>query len=240
MSVTNRSSYRATALAASALALLGYSAAAQERGITTAVSLVNEGPTVNEPIFVNFTVHNALSEPVQLDISSRLDGTGSFGGQVARPDGRSERGTKPRPGVYEVLFSKRTVSIAPGTSSITELLASAWADFDIPGRYIVEVEMGDSPKTETGGQLPALLPATVAFEVGPRDPERLERICAGLELRALVADGGEATSAILGLAYVKDDVAVPHLARLLQQRESLRPQSPTAWRGSERQRPWMR
>ena len=211
MSMTDRlSSHRAAALAVVMVVWLGRGTAQQSGIITTMVSLVNEGPTVNEPIFLKFTIRNGLSEPVRLERELSL--------RVLRPDGRSEEG--PKRGPSEV-YSKTIVSLAPGGSSDLELLGSAWSDFDIPGSYIVEIETRAKPNTEAGAELDAPFVAKVAFDVGPRDPRRLERICTQLEQRALASEGPESASAVGSLAHIKDDAAVPHLVKLLRKRDKL-------------------
>jgi len=182
--------------------------------------VVAAGPAVNEPIFVRISFYNRSSEVVLLDATSRSDGFGLLAGQVLRPDGRKEEG--PKLGVSEHRSIKR-ISVPAAESASVLLLANTWSDFDLAGHYLLRAALTKPPKTEDGVELP--LPAALEFviEVGPRDSQRLERICANLEQETLNQSGYASAVAADTLAYVKDDVAVPYLFRLLQRRDKLAP-----------------
>ncbi|MGO9240132.1 MAG: HEAT repeat domain-containing protein [Bryobacteraceae bacterium] len=179
----------------------------------TSYALATTNPTVNEPVFVEFTIHNWLSEGVVSELAMNYHGYGGFWGKITRPDGQTDEGPKVHP---SELVAIERVSIAPSESSSKILLVNKWFDFDEPGRYVLEVGIKKPLRTESGVKVTERASGRLIIEVGPRDPVRLEKICARLEREILASPGASSAAAEEALTHIKDPVAVPFLAHLLQ------------------------
>ena len=100
------------------------------------------------------------------------------------------------------------------------MLVNKWFDFDIPGRYVLDVDNRSLLVDTNAPKSPYPTDGHLLIDVGPRDIGRLHRICADLEERLMNTNSAtEAIEAEDALAHVIDPVAVPHIARLLQAKE---------------------
>lgn len=187
-------------------------------GLSVSYTLATAAPTVNEPVFVKFTVYNGRSAPVVADLAMNSHGYGGFQGKLTRPDARTEDGPTVTPGEW---VPRNRVSIAPDETFTMLLPINKWFDFDVPGRYFLEIGTRKALTTEAGLELPALTGGNLEIEVGPREPARLKRICADLEGRALNSQAPGWFEAAETLSHIHDPVAVPYLARLLGTRDDL-------------------
>lgn len=88
---------------------------------------------------------------------------------------------------------------------------------------MVQVQTTKAPLSETGRELPVPPGVTIVIEVGPRDPRRLQRICANLEREALVSSAYSSAVAADTLAHIK--VAIPYLGGLLPQHDRFGPRA---------------
>jgi len=176
-------------------------------------TLATADPTVNEPVFVKFTIHNWLPEAVVSELAMNDNGYGGFWGKITRPDGQTDEGPKAR---AEELVGFNRVTIGPSESSSMTLLVNKWFDFDEPGRYVLELGITKPLRTESGVKVTERAGGRLIIEVGPRDPARLEKICARLEREILASPGASSAEAEETLTHIKDPVAVPFLAHLLQ------------------------
>src|SRR5207302_980034 len=90
------------------------------------------------------------------------------------------------------------------------LLLNEWSDYNIPGKYEVEVTLVNS------GQEMSVTGNKMTFEIGPRDANRLTQVCASLVENVVGASSYQAAAnATRALSYVQDPVAVPYLERTL-------------------------
>lgn len=86
-----------------------------------------------------------------------------------RTDGRAEEAPKPSSG-----GAVTVQRVEPGAAFTLPLLLNFWFDFNIPGRYVLDIE---SVKLSGEDDLPDPVRGHLEFEVGPRDAERLYRLC---------------------------------------------------------------
>lgn len=207
-----RVAYRMLAFATAIAAMPGSAWAQGGPGVSISYTLVKSDLTVGEPVFLKFSVENRLTEDVVVDDRVNFNGYGGFRVRIERPDGRTE--DAPKPSANEVVLG-RARSVAPSESFSTLLLVNKWVDFDVEGRYVLELEMTQPLVTVSGVKLPYPTDGYVIIDVGPRDPARLEEICAGLWSK-LTNDPFAVGSLELKetLAYIKDPIAVPYLARI--------------------------
>jgi hypothetical protein len=177
--------------------------------------LVKTDLTVNEPVFLTFSVENQLPHTVEINRGSNDNGCCGFFARIVRPDGRTEYGPKFR---ADELVGGPNVTITPYSTHSEELLVNKWFKFDVPGRYILDVEnaspFGRDPTPTYSGP-------SIIIDVGPRNAARLEEICMSLEIEAgafLPRDVRPAFRAAEILLHMNDPVTVPYIGRLLEMR----------------------
>lgn len=198
-------------------ALLTRAAVAQVGTGDFRYELVKTDLTVNEPVFLRFSVNNQMADGIVVDMEFNVRGYGGFQGKIIRPDGREDQG--PKPELSEIGAVVRP-HIAPGGSFGVVLLLNKWFAFDVPGRYALDIQTTRPIVTDSGVQYTYPLEASVVINVGPRDPERLRHICqefvekdSGPSSRPLTPDAAEV------IAGMRDPIAVPYLARLFKDHE---------------------
>jgi hypothetical protein len=172
--------------------------------------------TVNEPISVKFSIKNNTGQPIMIDVPFNFYGYGGFHGKLLRPDGQKEEGPKPR---AQGFGPSGRFTIDPLLSYSEELLLNKWFTFDIPGRYIVDIEMTRPVRVTNGDQLPYRGAGRLLIDLGPRDSVKLAKICSDLKDQILASTSGASRKAAEVLANLNDPVAIPHLNRILEERE---------------------
>jgi hypothetical protein len=183
--------------------------------VTPSFELVKRDLTVNEPVFLKFTVTNHLEAEITLDLSYNFHGYGSFRGTIVRPDGTNDSGPKPSADEMASLHRPR---LAPGESYSMDLLLNRWFDFDVPGQYTLEIEtvrpfvMGEGAKYGS-------VKRQVTIDIGPRDAERLRRLCQGLQEKADASAGWQRLESLELLTNIRDPIAVPYMAYLFSDEE---------------------
>jgi len=200
------------------VAVLPAAAAPQESGmVRVSYTLVNADPTVHEPVFVRVSLKNGMDSSVKVDLGP--DFYGSFEPKLVRPDGRT--GSWQRP--WSVMGAPGTITVPAHGEAVQRLLLNRWFDLDVPGRYLLALDLlGKAPLVD-GAPAAYLTKGEVEIEVGPRNPSRLEEVCEQLEEAATGArDLDGAWEPTQTLTYVRDPIAVPHLARLLAAKGTLR------------------
>lgn len=204
-------------------ALAGDAEAQTSPGVYKTYTLVKTDLTVNEPVFVRFSVQNTLPVAVKVGVGANFYGCCSFEARIRRPDGRLQY-PRARPLEGE-LVGDYEASPAPLATYGKLLLVNKWFTFEIPGRYILYVSNTDPPATEGATGWPRSKEESVVIDVGPRDPARLEQICADIEATWVQSprDLRPAYDAAEALAYMDDPVAAPYIGRLFHAWES------TAW-----------
>lgn len=108
-----------------------------DSGVAISYKLMQDSVTVEEPVILDFSIENGLTEDVIPPQRVNYSGYGGFRGSVIRPDGRKVE--FPKPSADEVVLG-RPRSIAAHQSLTTQLLLNKWVDFNMAGRYIVQIE----------------------------------------------------------------------------------------------------
>jgi len=116
-------------------------------GVTASFVMHESSPTLNEPVFVEFSIHNGLSGAIRVDLGP--DRKGNFQIVVTGPDKIPQ--TLHRAGSQGITFFG-ICSVAPGETFAQELLLNEWHEFGRPGKYAVQVRFVGSILTETGTQ----------------------------------------------------------------------------------------
>jgi hypothetical protein len=163
-------------------------------------------------------IENPLDEAVKIDL-----GPWSYGrlrATLTRPDKQISESR------YSSGFGPSgIVSLAPHSFYETPLLANRWFDFDEVGTYVLDIALPGPLRNESGAALSHSIKGRTIVNVGLRDPEQLQRICADLTERATkeplhaedrVSADEDAMRAADALSYIKDPVAVPFFVKLLR------------------------
>lgn len=207
------------ALAAGAVVLTGGPAPQSEPWVAVSFSPVQDEFTLGEPVTVNLTLRNGLSEGVVTDLGTNF--RGNLRSRLVGPDGQTK--TPPRT-AGSVFGPPGKVSLAPQGQFSEQVVLNRWYTFDGIGRYNVDLNSVAPITTESGVPPPYQIQGHVVIRVVPRDPGRLEQLCSALDRRASEAPTAEAAlDAGELLSYVTDPIAVPHLAHLARARVVLGP-----------------
>lgn len=178
------------------------------------ISFACRGPsvTLHEPVYIDLTIRNGLSQAVTFDLGSNQEG--NFQLLVIEPDGTRIVPPRIKVGGFQRVG---TISLAPAGTFQQALLVNQWYQPSGPGSYELQVKIADfALKSESGAFLAnQASSALLAVQVAPRNPERLADVCQRLEKSALNAYSfQERGDAALALSYIADDVAVPYLGRV--------------------------
>jgi hypothetical protein len=186
--------------------------ASQGGGSGISYSLVNSTTTLHEPVFAKFAVYNPLSEPVSFDLG--LNQVANFEIEITGPDSKTVSTRLSSDG----FGLAGDVTLAPGEAFNSNLLLNQWSDFAIVGDYRVKISLLGSVTSSSGVVLAAQPSQVLYLHIGPRDVQRLAQISADLADAAIHAPTmDERMEAAQTLSYVRDPVAVPQLARVLNQ-----------------------
>jgi hypothetical protein len=168
--------------------------------------------TLHEPVVLVFEVHNGLEYPIILTVGSL---TRQFYDLTVTTPGGKVLHKDPFDGQIDIVtIGDGKVAIAPGADYQERLVMNQWFPFESPGTYPLTSKLTSNIDTPAGDVQAAS--QTAQLQIKPRDPVRLNRICAELEQQAEIATTVEAAQfPALALSYVSDPVAVPYLARLL-------------------------
>jgi hypothetical protein len=204
-------------LLASGVALCSASVgrSAPAAGVTILFTIPESKVSLHEPVYIQFSIHNGLSEDVRFDMG--LDGKHNFEFSVKKPDGSLVR-IPPHPYPSSVLGNPaERAPLAPGKTFTKTMLLNEWYQFPEPGRYVVEARLGGQVQTASGTPIAPAPPPEIPIQVTPRDPERLKSVCEELTKKAMNLNSREALQASYALGYVDDPIAVPFLGRVLEE-----------------------
>jgi hypothetical protein len=203
--------YRWRAFGVLVLILCKAVAAQPGGGVTVSYVAPRADLTLKEPVFIDFRVENRTLEAIQLDLGENY--YGGFQATVVRPDGRVVNGG----GFGDGIATRGNVTVPPMGVYSRRLLFNRWFDFDMPGRYLVDVRLTNPIRGPNQADLSLPADGHAVIEIGQRDPARLERTCAELEaafsVTRVVADILPPAEA---LGYIDDPVAFPFLERMLR------------------------
>jgi len=184
---------------------------AQEHAV---ISFAPSKPLINlhEPVFVALSVKNGLSEEVQIDLG--FNRKSKFDIMITDPN--ASRVKVPRLG-EEGFGIDGKILVQPGKTYVQILLLDGWYEFAKSGTYQVEISLVNQLRIQSGAPVNAKTSGKFTLQVGPRDVYKLTKVCEELTRMAVdpAASAEKATEAAAALAYVRDPVAVPFLAELL-------------------------
>ena len=168
--------------------------------------------TLHEPVIAEMTVKNDLNEEIRFDLGRNE--RSKFLISVTQPDGKVIQGPRLS---EEGLATSGKVSLKPGAIYSHRLILDEWHEFNRPGNYKIEISLVDPIETEQGIQLVASTKSILSLQIEPRNPGVLIQRCAELANKVEQASSyAEAIEPALALSYVRDAVAVPYLARIIE------------------------
>jgi len=194
-------------------AILGVAMAQMEEGVNVSFALPESSVTLNEPIFVDFSIHNGLTESIRFDLGKDLKTNFDF--MITHPDGSKVQAPRlPTGGIGQI--GKR--SLVPKTTYTQRLLLNEWYQINAPGEYTIEAKLTGQIETASGKAVTPQVSGSIHLKIHTRNPDKLKKICEDLVRTTIesltVAD---AIKAALILSYVQDPVAVPYLEQVLKQ-----------------------
>lgn len=195
--------------------LAGGAPAQSGSGAFTSYQLINTDLGVNEPVLLKVSIENRTPYPLTVNLGSNGHGCCGFRAHLVRPDGQAESGPRIRPSELSV----GDKVIEPLSTFSIIILVNKWFSFDIPGRYLLDVDNA-SPFGTDRVISPYPTDGHLIVDIGPRNPARLRQICEDLESRSS-GHSRDATEAVEILAHVDDPIAVPFIAALLQSKERI-------------------
>lgn len=184
-----------------------------QEAVTVSFSLSSPTYTAHEPIVLNLTIRNNLTQPVELNLGENREGGFVF--TVKRPDG--------------VLIQPRTAedwggftrlgkfSVSPEETYTQQLLLNKWFEFSTPGRYEVTARLKRPIGIQAGGTTLTAWASRFIVEVVPRDTGRLKQVCDEFlaQISKNIAHYERAANAAVALSYVEDPIAVPYLEKAI-------------------------
>ena len=187
-----------------------FNSSAAELGMSVAPPEASAG--LHAPIFIDLTVFNRSAETVAFDLG--LNKKANLELTITEPGG----GIITRTLSSEGIGALGEVSLPPGEKYVQRLLLNEWYEFPEIGSYQIKMTLLADPFV-VSGVANADRPSTeFSVDIGPRDPAQLERISRKLADTAIgAATLEESMQAANALSYIQDPVAVPSLARVLQQ-----------------------
>lgn len=170
--------------------------------------------SLHEPVVISFTINNVLSETLSIDLG--LHRKGAFQIVVTSPHGE-RLSLSPLAKVREGIAGPTSVTLDPGQSYRQLLVVNEWYEFSKPGKYLIEVELANSPQTQAGSIVSVGRKIRATVEVVARDLERLRGVSESLMRQVLASKSyQEAAETADVLSYVKDPVAVHYLRSALE------------------------
>jgi hypothetical protein len=199
--------------------------------------------TLHEPIYVDVSISNGLSDKIWFDMGNDRKTTLIF--NILRPDGSYLQVRAPEHGGIGDMIGR--ISVAPQKSYAERFLVTDLYFFDQPGKYQIEVSLdaaihlGEAPPEPEGatldkrgskiepdryssqkGTAPMAVSGNtpITIEVLDRDPKVLSQRCEDL-LRVVDESASlqEVNDAAEALSYTIDPVSVPFFERMLALKE---------------------
>ena len=165
--------------------------------------------SLREPVVLIFTVQNQSENSATVDLGQ--DRKENFLFSLMRPDGTSVRLPQLRSDGFSILG---VVSIEPGKHYVQQIVLNEWSEFEQLGSYKIRASLAKPVRVGRASEGELVVEAD--FQILPKQPEKLLKVCDALLRRVYSAPSYEATAeAALALSYVRDPIAIPHLRKML-------------------------
>ena len=175
-------------------------------------SLVSNRLSLHEPVIINFTINNVLSEAITVDLGR--DRKEAFLFTVTQPDGAVTQ--LPSLMIDGIALIGR-ITVAPGKSYTQHLLVNEWFEFPVPGRYVIDVRLDNPVRTQKQVTVVNGTRFRAGLDIIPRDAERLKSVCESLFQQTITSKtSSEASESTLALSYIIDPIVVPYLEKILK------------------------
>lgn len=173
---------------------------------------ISSPTTLHEPVLIDMRVNNDLNEEINFDLGR--NNRSKFLISVTQPDGKLIHGPRLS---EEGAATSGKVSLKSGVVYSHKLILDEWYEFSQPGNYKVEISLVDPIQNQQGSKVNASTKGIVRLKIEPRNPAVLMQRCAELADKVEKASSYvEAVEPALALSYVRDTVAVPYLARIIE------------------------
>jgi len=193
------------------LILVGDVLAQTGEEIKTSFSFAKPSITLHEPIMVNFSIENGLSEAINLDLGKYL--IANFGFTIIHPDGskiKAPEYNRWSPG------PRGKISVEPKGLYTRQILFNEWYQITKPGKYIIEAELRTEIKTVSGNIIVSRVFESMPLDVQERDSVKLREVVEALARTATRrVEAVESGNAVLALSHIPDPMVVPHLIEII-------------------------
>ena len=190
--------------------------ARNRQGVFVSLALSQSTVTLNEPVFADFVVENALDERVRFDLGHNLKSNLEF--NITGPQGLTSSGLRLS---EEGLGRIGRMSLEPNEAYRQRLVLNEWYHFAERGKYQIAARLSGPLKTESGQVVEPTQPESLLLEIGERNPERLRQVAETLMSKVLESsDAGDASEAAMALSQIRDPIAVPYLEKVLKEGRS--------------------
>ncbi len=185
-----------------------------KKDINISFTLSESSVTLNEPVFLNFSVHNRFPESIRFDLGHNRKSNFEF--TITEPDGSIVSGHRPS---EEGLGRLGDISLKPDERYSQRLLVNEWYQFIERGDYKIMIKLTKPLITRSGALIEPEPSGFLPLCILPRDQKRLNQVCKNLLQIAIESpDIEEAVEAALALSYVNDPITVPYMAKGLKER----------------------
>lgn len=185
-----------------------------KKEISISFKLSESDVTLNEPVFVDFSVHNRFLESIRLDLGHNRKGNFEF--TITEPDGSIVSGHRPKEEGFGRLGE---ISLEPNEKYSQRLLVNEWYQFIESGKYIIEIKLTKPLITLSGALIEPKPSGSLPLHILPRNQKRLNQVCKNFLHTAIESpDIEKAAEAALALSYINDHITVPYLAKGLKEK----------------------
>ena len=165
----------------------------------------------HEPVVTTLVVENRTQEEIRFDLG--FDRTEHVVAVVKKPDGNAWPLSLRTIG--DGVRRRGRISIEPGGRYVQRFVLDRWIDFDQIGDYELEIQANVAVTTKSGALVSRAISGTTRTRITPRNEQRLREVGRTLAETALSGRAEDGIAAAQALQYLVDEVAVPHVARIL-------------------------
>jgi hypothetical protein len=199
------------------LLTVGLAVSARAQGTVVLLFGIPSEPPIQAggPVYLDLTLQNSSSDTIRVNMGQH--GKWNYEFSLINPD----RTKTPIPPYRQLGPGPRgTITLEPGQTRTRRLLFNEWYTFLRPGDYILKVRLTVLLSSSANVSWQKEFFEDLQVKVAPRNPESLREICAQLAEAAANPNSSEPAAAIdasFALSFITDPVAVPSLARVLNE-----------------------